>query len=204
MYEIYINDTLLMLQQQHPAISPQSDDRRLVARYPGKPKFLLHYIDMLEKSDRWDSITLYGQDYQQLVADFNSHFQQVEAAGGVVFNERGQILLIYRRGYWDLPKGKIDKGESIEEAALREVQEETGLRQVELGEQLKTTYHTYRLDNGKRILKPTYWFRMHTPETELTPESEEDIELAEWVELDDFLRKQPKIYRSLAALLESL
>lgn len=183
---------------------PRSEGNCLVARYPGKSKFLLHYIDMLEKSDRWESITLYSPDYEQLMSDFTSHFQRIEAAGGVVFNTAGQVLVIFRRGYWDLPKGKIDEGEAPEEAALREVEEETGLKQITLGEPLSTTFHTYRLKDGTRILKPTYWYRMQSRQREVTPQTEEDIERIEWVNLDAFLKEKPKMYRSLLALLENI
>src|SRR4249919_1544763 len=83
----------------------------------------------------------------------------IKAGGGLVKNEKKEILFMFRRGKWDLPKGKLDPGESIEECAVREVVEETGLKKVELKHFLVTTYHTYT-ENGKHILKESHWYNM--------------------------------------------
>ena len=105
-------------------------------------------------------------DYEKLVADFQSNYKILEAAGGLVYNAEGKILLIFRRDFWDLPKGKIDPGESKAAAAVREVEEETGLKDITLGDLITETYHTYRTKKGNRILKRTYWFRMDAPNQE--------------------------------------
>lgn len=187
MYKIYINDTpLFLLQERERPEQPPADERNLVARYPGKPKLLLNYADMLEKNDRFESVRLYAEDYDRLVRDFWSHYWVIEAAGGLVFNARREVLLIFRRGYWDLPKGKIDPGESREDAAVREVQEETGLKEVDLDGFLTTTYHTYRDKKKGRVLKVTYWYRMQTREENLSPQAEEDIEQAIWQDPKEF------------------
>jgi len=171
-----------------------------VTRYVGKPKFLFNYIDMLEKGKRFDLVTLYFDEVEQLFADFASHFKIIEAAGGLVFNEKNDILLIFRRGVWDLPKGKIDSGESKEAAAVREVQEETGLQNLTLGDLRDTMYHTYR-EAKQRILKRTYWYKMHTTDAKLTPQAEEDIERAEWWQLEKFLKSELPVYASIRELL---
>lgn len=202
MYKIYINDTPLMLLQQPEAGLPTVPSNELAARYPGKSKFLLHYIDMLENTDRWESVRLYSPDVEQMWADFQSHFKLIQAAGGLVHNTAGKALVIYRRGYWDMPKGKLDKGETPSAAALREVEEETGLKNLVLGRELPNTYHTYRTDK-RRILKRTYWYEMQTTDTELVPQAEEDIEQAEWVDIAIFLDSNPKIYGNILTLLES-
>jgi 8-oxo-dGTP pyrophosphatase MutT (NUDIX family) len=108
----------------------------------------------------------------------------IQAGGGLVYSEKeDEILLIFRRGKWDLPKGKLDPDEQIENCALREVEEETGLQNLSLKQLLCTTYHTY-YQNGKFILKESFWFLMATPrEQVLTPQTEEDIEKCEWVKL---------------------
>ncbi|MBS1620281.1 MAG: NUDIX hydrolase [Bacteroidetes bacterium] len=107
-------------------------------------------------------------------------FSLVIAAGGLVFNEKNELLLIYRRGKWDLPKGKLDPGESIEDCAIREVQEETGLQKIKLNKLLTLTYHTYH-EGTRFILKETHWFLMKTKSSEpLLPQAEEDIIEIRW------------------------
>lgn len=106
--------------------------------------------------------------------------KKIIAAGGLVTNDQGDLLMIYRRGKWDLPKGKQDDGESIAACAVREVEEETGLKQVILGDSLGITLHTYEQD-GVEIEKETHWFKMFAPGAQqLVPQTEEDIEKIEW------------------------
>lgn len=203
MYKIYINETPLLLFDagkgaQLPTVSPQE----MLIRYTGKAKFLLNYADMLEKTRRYDRVIIYAEDYEKLVEDFKGNYKILEAAGGLVYNETGEVLMIFRRDFWDLPKGKIDPGESKEQAAVREVEEETGLQNIQLGSQLTETYHTYRTKKGKRILKRTYWFRMDAPNQKLIPQAEEDIEQAIWQDLDTFLATSPVIYKSILEVLQ--
>ncbi|MEN0002971.1 MAG: NUDIX hydrolase [Bacteroidota bacterium] len=206
MYKIYINDhPLQLISTSDKAHFPANDDKNLLARYPGKSKMLLNYIDMLEKSSRFESVTLYADDVEKLFADFSGHFKIIRAAGGVVFNPEGKILFIFRRGFWDLPKGKIDKSETIEAAAIREVQEETGIEALTLGNALPTTYHTYRHPTKKvRVLKQTFWFEMQTDEQQLIPQAEEDIEKAVWLSLEDFADTGGPIYSNISMLLQHI
>ncbi|MFT4762059.1 MAG: 8-oxo-dGTP pyrophosphatase MutT (NUDIX family) [Paraglaciecola sp.] len=201
MYKIYINDTPLFLVDKQEMFDFSGDERNLIAQYRGKRKSLLNYADMLENSSHYDSIVLYSSNYEQLVKDFWSHYKIVAAAGGVVYNEKKEVLLIFRLDSWDLPKGKIDHGESREDAAVREVQEETGIQNIELGDFLAISLHTYKNRKGKRVLKPTYWYRMTTTDTDLTPQLEENIEKAEWRQLGDFLATKPIIYGSILDIL---
>lgn len=149
-------------------------------------KSLLHEI---VKEDFHAGI-IRNEDLEKLKKTFFKHFTPVTAAGGVVENEKGEILLIFRRGKWDLPKGKLDKGETIEQCALREVMEETGLTNVALKQPLTITYHTYD-EFGKHILKDSHWFQMNVSgKQELTPQTEEDISELKWVkkkELNNYL-----------------
>lgn len=115
-------------------------------------------------------------------AEFCSHFTEVNAGGGLVRNKEGRYLLIYRHELWDLPKGKQEPDEDIETCALREVTEETGLHELQLGPRICITHHCYQLF-GQKIIKHTYWYEMSDDRDEpLLPQLEEDISRAEWVE----------------------
>lgn len=124
---------------------------------------------------------LLDKDLDKLKKAFFKHFTIVTAAGGLVENEKGEVLLIFRRGKWDLPKGKLDPGETIEQCAVREVEEETGLQRIELKKQLTITYHTYA-EFGKQILKDSHWYRMKVKGHQaIVPQTEEDISELKWV-----------------------
>lgn len=203
MYKVYINQTPLYLCASHEMTGrAPADENNLVARYPGKPKFLFNYVDMLEKSRRLHSITVFADDLDKLWSDFRGNYRWIEAAGGLVLNPAGHALFIYRRDHWDLPKGKIDQGESIAVAAVREIGEETGIVHPEIIKDLPATYHTYREKNTKRILKCTHWFVMTTDQLELTPQHEEDIEAAMWKPIEEMVLATP-IYGSIRDVLES-
>lgn len=119
---------------------------------------------------------------EELKKAFWKKFTLVAAGGGLVHNKEGEILMIFRRNKWDLPKGKLDKGETIEQCALREVEEETGLRNITLHKHLLTTWHTYH-DRGKFILKESHWYDMTISDTQaLVPQTEEDITAIQWVD----------------------
>ena len=190
MYKIHIFDTPLSI------VSGKSGDDynkamkqgSLVAPFPGKKKFVLHYIDLLEKNENHPGVVLVASDVEDAVELLESLFERIDAAGGLVRrNSDGKYLFIYRRGRWDLPKGKVEKDETIAEAALREVREETDLQDVELGDKLAITRHTYK-DKSRRILKYTYWFEMRSAGQDAQPETEEDIEEVRWMTLDEFMQ----------------
>ena len=128
-------------------------------------------------------------------------FEPIEAAGGLVYNELEELLLIKRQGKWDLPKGKVDDGETIERAALREVKEECGLDEVEINEFFTKTYHTYFL-NGKRILKTTHWYKMYTAKNQtLVPQSEENITEVKWFDTKTLDTQTLLTYNSIRNIL---
>lgn len=115
------------------------------------------------------------------LAHIQMHYEHVIAAGGVVKNSHDEILLIHRRGYWDLPKGKLDEGEAISSCAIREVEEETGVTGLSLGKLIDCTYHIYDT-YGSDAIKTTYWYAMDTNDhNALVPQAEEDIAEAVWV-----------------------
>lgn len=130
------------------------------------------------------SFVLKGDDSVAMWKVFKNNFKVIEAAGGIVQNNENELLLIYRHDTWDLPKGKIDSGETPEEAALREVKEECGFSHLELGPQVQNTYHIYE-HKEKQILKVTYWFMMRSEQKSLTPQLEEGITDLGWKSSSD-------------------
>ena len=202
MVRVYINNNLLLLTQRSEGTPFEIEESAvsLIVQYSEKPKSLFQYIDKLEKNERHFPVMVTSNNLPQLWEDFKSLYQTISAAGGVVKNTHDEVLLIHRRGSWDLPKGKIDKGETPEMAAVREVQEETGLQTVVLGNTLGVTYHTYS-QKEKRILKLTHWYAMETPETKLSPQTSEDIDQAVWVNLSNFLAQENNVFNNIRNVL---
>ena len=131
-----------------------------------------------------------------------SAFTPINAAGGVVQNEKGQYLLILRNGMWDLPKGKQEEGEDIALTALREVEEECGIGGLEQKELICITHHTYRM-NGNFMLKHTWWYRMlHRGEANLVPQTEEGIEQVKWVNREELAEYTKNTYPSIREVIE--
>ncbi|MCQ2269787.1 MAG: DUF3109 family protein [Bacteroidales bacterium] len=146
-------------------------------------------------------IRAYGEDFYQKL---EARYEDIKAAGGVVFNANDEVLLIYRRGKWDFPKGKAEKGETIEETALREVGEETGLTQLSIVKSLPSTFHTYMMDD-KWVGKETYWYVMKTDgQEDLVPQTEEDIVEARWVKAGEVEKLLRDSYPTLQELWKSV
>ena len=149
------------------------------------------------------SFVLYPDRDLPLWHVFSSRFKFVQAAGGAVQDENGRLLVIKRLGRWDLPKGKVDKGESIEAAALREVEEECGIDGLKIIRPLAVTWHTYQR-NGKDHLKRTDWFLMTgSSDKQLTPQIEEDIEDVRWMTAAEVRNMKAGTYPSLVKVLEA-
>lgn len=201
MYKIYIDQTPLYLRGADASeILTTGTASDLVLRYSGKSKQLLQVIDMLQKSSKFDSVTLWHTDVAILFKDLESLVKRIEAAGGVVFDENHEVLLIFRRGFWDLPKGKADPGETLDQTALREVEEETGLQNLNLEREIGETWHIY-VEKGKKILKRTTWFGISTSKQELKLQHEEDIDMAKWVRIDEFLATESQVYGNIRDIL---
>ncbi|MDR2204894.1 MAG: NUDIX domain-containing protein [Flavobacteriaceae bacterium] len=172
MYKVFVNEKKLSLSR-----FPETADKKLC--YENSTTLEIA-VDLLENTS-CPEINVYHENIDKLWYDFLQLFKNIEAAGGIVENKNGEILFIKRMGKWDLPKGKIEKGESPKQAALREIEEETGLNEVEIGDFLKNTYHIYTEKNGEKILKITHWFCAKYSGNETPkPQIEESITETAW------------------------
>jgi 8-oxo-dGTP pyrophosphatase MutT (NUDIX family) len=169
--------------------------------YRGKPKSLFQIIDTLEKSKRPLHAVVVSQDPRALWKDFQTLYRRVDAGGGIVENN-GEILCIYRRKIWDLPKGKLDPAETWKQAAVREVLEETGVKSITLGAKLGRTLHTFTTKGGDRILKVTRWYHMLTEHRKFVLQTEEDIEDAKWLKPEEFLSGPYPMFTNIRHLVE--
>ena len=171
MYKIYLNEHLLLfctpgeLPSGIVSYSPEIETTKLLQKLQTAKKLAVITGDPREEFDR-----------------FASGFTVIEAAGGIVANDCGEVLMIYRNGRWDLPKGKMEPGEGTAACALREIHEECGVDGLTIERPLTETYHIYRLD-GKWVLKRTHWFAaMQKGPCRLTPQAEEGITEVKWVD----------------------
>jgi 8-oxo-dGTP pyrophosphatase MutT (NUDIX family) len=178
MYKIYINDTALILAEELPGgtdayqqLDAEDFDfrsfyRRVKGGSPG------NYVLVLK-------------DPKKSFRKMRKAFPLIKAAGGLVKNEENQYLFIFRKRKWDLPKGKLDPGERNKKAAVREVEEECGIKVTEAGERLCKTWHVYE-EKGSVVFKRTAWYRMKARNQPLIPQLEEDITEARWIAPGDF------------------
>lgn len=200
MYEIYSNEHRLVLAGHPPEQAERWD---LVLKYRGKAKSLHAIADTLEKRPDPADYWLYAEDPERLWDDFRGLFAYVPAAGGVVRNRENEWLFILRKGYLDLPKGKLDPGEDFATAALREVLEETALTAAVPGPQVAVTWHAYR-EKKRRCLKETRWFAMRDPQGDPRPQTEEGISEVLWMRPKDYLSSGLPRYRNLDAMVRQL
>ncbi|MEM7297942.1 MAG: NUDIX hydrolase [Bacteroidota bacterium] len=153
-----------------------------------------------KKFKRVHSIFISSRDKRSLIDYLKSKFKVIEAAGGVVEKE-GKILLIYRRKVWDLPKGKLDKGETIKECAVREIKEETGVK-VKIDHKIDAVWHTYII-RKKYVLKKTHWYAMHClDDKKMAPQKGEGIKKVEWMTLDEVRKALHDSYRSIRYVMQ--
>jgi 8-oxo-dGTP pyrophosphatase MutT (NUDIX family) len=178
MYKIFFDDRIILLTGRPDTL--QSGGSTLTD-YFSNEKDLEQLIRKFNSDKQLKRTAVVHRDLRKLSDVIKSSMKLVDAAGGVVRNEKGQILVIRRLGKWDLPKGKVEKDEKKRQAAMREVREECGINDLEIIRKLPSTYHTY-WHNDKLIIKKTRWYEMiHKGNEILRPQKAEDISEIRWI-----------------------
>lgn len=194
MYKVFVNDSVICL-------SENCDFLTGAQTYPFDESFVIELIENLVRNTE-QSHCLVTEDLFSDWNKFRSLLRIEVAAGGKVFNSEGEVLFIKRFGKWDLPKGKVEEGESIEVGAIREVEEECGISKLQIVQKLPTTYHIFRR-RGVLILKETFWFEMKTSYTgNLTPQEEEDITEVHFFNAESTAEALQNTYKNIRLLFD--
>ena len=198
--KIYFDNRVVVLTDKNKKSSVINDHVYLFANKKTLAKRLEHF----EKSDD-ECLSIIHSDVNELFEYVTQCFRYIEAAGGLVSLPDGRILLIKRLGKWDLPKGKAEKGESLQETAVREVMEECGLKTApEIIGELMHTFHTYHQD-GRHILKHTAWYAMrYEGDDSLHPQFSEDITQAVWLPKNQLNLVMQNTYKSIKQVLKTI
>ena len=164
---------------------------------------LLENLDLLKllTKKKINSIGVFSNEFEIIINVFKKKFPEIIAAGGKVINNKSEILFIYRNKKWDLPKGKAEKNENISQTALREVEEETGIKNLSIIKPLDKTYHIFK--RGKtNYLKTTYWFEMKSDYNgKFKPQKKEGITRVEWIGVENLPSILPKSYANIRLLI---
>lgn len=198
MYRIYINDVTLILNDiapEHITNYQEIDNQHF--------NILLFYQQV--KAEKLSGRYLFlSPNPSLLFRKIKKSFKIVRAAGGIVRNEENKILFIFRNGKWDLPKGKLDKGEKPRQAAVREVEEECGITVKSIGSRVCKTWHIYEF-GGQEILKRTSWYNMEAfNQNRLIPQKAEGITKAKWLAIGDFKKVSEATYPLIADMINEI
>jgi 8-oxo-(d)GTP phosphatase len=194
MYKVFVNESPMILTNKL-AESEES------TYFPLNEEAIQKAISALSKK-KLDKAYIYHPNHEEILNKFTKTIPRVVAAGGVVTNPLGKVLFIYRNDKWDLPKGKVDKGETIEAAAIREVEEETGVKGLEIENFLRTTYHIFKR-NGQYKLKEVHWFAMKTSyKGPLLGQLEEGIVKVKWKGPDKIKKALQNSFTNIKVLFE--
>lgn len=200
MFTIFIKDKPFILTEDQEDV--KSGAGSFFLRHDSK-QTLLHTVEAFEKNEVIQKLYVLDPDLEKLWNAFVSNHAVIEAAGGLIKNTKGELLFIFRNGKWDLPKGKLEKGEMPQEAALREVKEECGLKNVSIVKELPTTFHTYNEGNN-RFLKKSYWFEMISDDFDLIPEISEGITAVKWIGKSELNQVLQNTYKSIQQVITGL
>ena len=193
MYKVFVNRLLIVL---------TSDKNYL----DNSNAFLLSSItikEIVKKLKTQNEIYLYYPNKKKLIKEFKKKLKTIIAAGGIVKNNQNEILFIFRKGKWDLPKGKIEKNEKIDEGALREVIEEKGIKKVKIDKFFDTTYHLIK-SQKQYFLKETHWYKMKSNYSgKLKPQKSEGIRSVRWKKIKEAKEIRKKTFRNISIILTS-
>ncbi|MEE9362830.1 MAG: NUDIX domain-containing protein [Cellulophaga sp.] len=194
MYKVFVNESPLILTNK---LSETANSKYFLLNSAA----IQEAIDALFKKKITEAY-IYHPNHEEILRKFTKNIPLVVAAGGVVTNKKGKVLFIYRNDKWDLPKGKLDKGETIEAAAIREVEEETGVKGLKIENFLKITYHVFKR-NGVYKLKEVHWFAMKTSYTgDLQGQLDEGIEKVKWKGPEKIKKALKNSYMNIKILFE--
>ncbi|MCI0921789.1 NUDIX hydrolase [Sphingobacterium rhinopitheci] len=194
-YKIYMNQSLLILADFAPLIKKN-------VQTIGLQDIDLEKLFNNTSKNKKNTYLYVHPDIDQIFEQVIAGIKIIHAAGGLVKNSDGDYLFIFRLGKWDLPKGKVEEGEKMKDAALREVEEECGIKIDYLGKKIATTYHTYQM-RGKFVLKQTKWYDMGVNKNpKLTPQLEEDITEAEWLSKKELAKVKENTYPLINDILD--
>ncbi|WP_027374353.1 MULTISPECIES: NUDIX hydrolase [Chryseobacterium] len=195
MYKVFVNEKKLLISKH----AEELEKKLVYENYTT----LEMALDLLENTSVQE-LNIFGENIDEIWSEFQKLFRIIEAAGGLVNNPQGETLFIKRLGKWDLPKGKMEKGESREESAVREIEEETGLKEVELVKFINTTYHIYIERNGEKILKCTHWFEMNFDgEDTSKPQIEEGITEVAWKNISQIEKEVfPSTFKNIELIVK--
>jgi 8-oxo-dGTP pyrophosphatase MutT (NUDIX family) len=200
-YKIFIKHLPVYITSDPSPVNENDEDVKIINA--DNNDTLKATIDDIEASTTYHVTYLVSQYPNTIFDIIKSLFKPVEAAGGIVWNPQGAILLIFRHGKWDLPKGKIENGEATDEAAIREVSEECGVQELTVNSFYGTSYHTYWQHN-QRMLKITYWYDMSCFDPEnINPQTEEGIETIRWMDNQGLNRAIENTFPNLFPILKS-
>ncbi len=193
MYKVFINDKPIILTNK---IEQETNFKN----YKLKTVNIEKAIKKLQQKDI-QSIRLVGKNKDKLLKRFLKLLPNVIAGGGKVYNTEGDILFIYRNNKWDLPKGKAESKETIDKTAIREVEEETGVKGLEITKPLEMTYHIFKR-SGKYRIKITYWFEMKTNyDGLLSPQENEGITKVKWLNPKQITKAMENSYANIKELM---
>ena len=200
MYKVFINDKPVFFTTDKEGFNLNKHCLQLPFK---NKKNLRQQIKDFEKNKSYKKLILFHDPLQELWETFVSLYSIIETAGGLVKNSKGDVLFIFRNEKWDLPKGKIEKKESIEDAAKREIGEECGVKGLSIIKNLAPTYHTYKLNN-KNILKKSYWLEMYCKNDKviLQPQLEEGITIVKWVQSSEIKMVLKNTYGTIKDVLK--